>query len=141
MPTISVTVRSELTPEAALARLVDFSPARAEAWSNVDAEGVTVHETGEGWADVTEGNKLAWERERYTWDAAAGTVHAETTDSNVWGPGSAWTYTLRADGSGTTVDVVAVRNPKGVKGMLIAGLLTVIGKRFIAKGVAGALAA
>ena len=33
---------------------------------------------------------MGWERERYSWDAAAGTIAIETLDSNLWGQGSGW---------------------------------------------------
>ena len=49
---------------------------------------------GDGWAEVTKGNKLAWEGERCTWDAPAGTVSAVTLSSNIWAPGSGWNYTI-----------------------------------------------
>ena len=66
MPTIKVSVTTSLSPEQVLARLTDFGPARADAWSTVDAAGLTVHDQGPDWAEVTEGNRLGWERERYT---------------------------------------------------------------------------
>jgi hypothetical protein len=80
---------------------------------------------------VTEGSSVAggvWERERYTWDAAGGTVAIETLDSNTWGPGSRWDYRLvpGSDG-GTRIEVTAVRNGKGWKGGLIGAVLAVAG--------------
>ena len=50
--------------QEALRRLTDFGAERAESWPNVDVNNLTVHDRGEGWAEVTEGNKIAWERER-----------------------------------------------------------------------------
>lgn len=88
---------------------------------------------------MTEGNKVGWEREDYTWDAAAGTVSAVTKESNLWGPGSRWDYTLTPEGTGTRVDVTLVRHGLGVKGKLIGALLPVIGSSMISKGVKGAL--
>ncbi|HET8914116.1 MAG TPA: hypothetical protein VFM91_00290, partial [Propionibacteriaceae bacterium] len=69
MPVVHVSVASSLPPQEALQRLTDFSPARSEAWAGVDDDNLLVHGTGDGWAEVTVGNKLGWERERYTWDA------------------------------------------------------------------------
>ena len=37
---------------------------------------------------------MGWERERYSWDATAGTVAIDTLDSNLWGHGSGWRYEL-----------------------------------------------
>jgi hypothetical protein len=56
-------VTSPLPPQEALQRLTDFTPARAEAWAGV-GDNLIVHHKGDSWAEVTEGNKLGWERER-----------------------------------------------------------------------------
>ena len=53
-----------------------------------------MHETGADFAEVTEGNATTWERERYEWDSASGTVTAKTLDSNVWAEGSRWDYRI-----------------------------------------------
>jgi hypothetical protein len=34
----------------------DFSPRRAELWRDVYVEHMTIHDRGETWADVSEGN-------------------------------------------------------------------------------------
>ena len=142
MPVLHVSVTSPLPPREALGRLTDFSPARAENWAaGVDDSNLTVHGQGEGWAEVTEGNKIGWERERYTWDAAAGTVSAVTLNSNIWAPGSGWNYTIMPDGTGSRIEVTAVRKGYGVKGKLVGGLLSLIGKRMISSSTAAALAA
>jgi hypothetical protein len=60
----------------------------------------------------TEGNKLGWERERYSWDAEAGTITIDTLESNLWGPGSGWKYRLEPSGTGTAVHVTLTRNGK-----------------------------
>ena len=67
----------------------DFGPDRVSRWPNLDEAHFTVHELGADSADVTEGNSLGWERERYTWDVEAGTVTIDTLESNLWGPGAA----------------------------------------------------
>ncbi len=139
MATIDVSVTSTLPPEEALRVLTDFGPGRVEAWPGVDAEHLTVHARGEDFADVTEGNSVGWERERYTWDAAAGTVSAVTVESNLWAPGSRWDYTLTPAAEGTTVQVRLVRHGRGVKGRLIEALLPLIGPRTVRQGLAQAL--
>jgi hypothetical protein len=140
LPVVHVSVTSPLLPQEALQRLTDFSPARADAWPGVDDDNLIVHDKGEGWAEVTEGNKLGWERERYTWDATAGTISAVTLNSNIWGPGSGWNYTIMPEGTGSRVEVTAVRKGYGVKGKLVAALLSLIGKRLITSSTAAALA-
>ncbi|HEX3206117.1 MAG TPA: hypothetical protein VHQ68_07745 [Propionibacteriaceae bacterium] len=131
---------SPLPPQEALQRLTDFSPARAAAWTGVDDDNLIVHDKGDGWAEVTEGNKLGWERERYTWDAAAGTVSAVTVNSNLWASGSGWNYTILPEGTGSRVEVTAVRKGYGIKGKLVGALLSLVGKRLITSSTTAALA-
>ena len=91
-----------------------------------------------GW-NRAEGNKLRWERERYTWDASAGTVSAVTVTSNIWAPGSGWNYTIMPEGTGSRVEVTAVRKGYGVKGKLVGALLSLVGKREITSSTTAAL--
>jgi hypothetical protein len=139
LPTVRVSVVTPLDPAEVVRRLTDFGPARAEAWANVDAGGVTVHEQGPGWADVTEGNKIGWERERYTWDVDAGTVSATTSNSNLWAPGSGWDYKITTQPSGTLVEVTARRIGKGIKGKLVGAVLAIFGKIMIKSSTAAVL--
>ena len=141
MPVVKLQLNSKLSPADVLSVLTDFGPARSTVWPGVDDEHLKVHEQGPDWADVTEGNKTTWEREKYSWDAAAGTVTATTTDSNVWGPGSGWVYKLTPNGTGTTIDVTLTRHGKGLKGKLIGLLLPVVGKSAVTKSLAGPLQA
>jgi hypothetical protein len=131
MPTIHFELQSTLAPEAVLAALTDFSPSRADIWPNIDSDHFKLHEQGPGWAEVTEGSSVAggvWERERYSWDAGAGTVTIETLDSNTWSPGSRWEYRLTPGSSGgTRIEVTVVRKGKGLKGGLLGGVLTIAG--------------
>ena len=99
MPVIHTSVTTDLSPAEALRTLTDFGPGRADAFPNVDQSTLIVHEVGDTWADVTEGNKLGWERERYDWDAGAGTITAVTTESNLWAPGSRWDYRITPEGT------------------------------------------
>ena len=141
MPVLHVSVTSPLPPREALQRLTDFSPARAENWPGVNDNTLIVHGKGDSWAEVTEGTKIAWERERYTWDAAAGTVSAVTLNSNIWGPGSGWNYTIMPEGTGSRVEVTAVRKGYGIKGKLVGAVLSLIGKRLLTSSTTAALAA
>ena len=141
MPALHVSVTSPLSPQQALQRLTDFGPARARAWAAVDGDSLTVHGAGEGWAEITEGNKFAWERERYTWDAAAGTVSVVTLNSNVWAQGSGWNYTIMPDGAGSRIEVTAVRKGYGIRGKLVGAVLSLIGRRLITASTTAALAA
>ena len=123
MARIHFRLETSLAPGAVLAALTDFGPRRAEIWPNIDDQHFKLHEDGPGWAEVTEGSSVAggvWEREKYTWDATAGTVAVETLDSNTWGPGSRWDYKLTPTAQGGTgIDVTVERHGKGLKGRLI----------------------
>src|ERR1700730_10890084 len=143
MPILQFEIESTLPPEAVLAALTDFSPSRAEVWPNIDSEHFKVHDQGPGWAEVTEGSSVAggvWEKERYTWDASAGTVKIETLDSNTWGPGSRWEYRLGLGASGgTRIAVTVVRNGRGFKGGLIGAGLSIAGSGMLRKQMEHAL--
>jgi len=133
MATTQFTVHTSLAPSEVLALLTDFGPDRAKNWPNIDDAHFKVHDTGPDWAQVTEGTGLGWERERYAWDAAAGTVTIETLDSNLWGPGSGWHYELRNAGDGTDVHVTLKRVPNSFKGRIVGALIPVVGARALGK--------
>jgi hypothetical protein len=141
LPVLHVSVTSPLPPQEALQRLTDFSPERARNWPRIADNSLIVHDRGEGWAEVTEGKRIAWERERYTWDATALTVSAVTLNSNLWAPGSGWNYTIMPAGAGSRIEVTAVRNGYGIKGKLVGLALSLFGKRVITSSTTAALAA
>jgi hypothetical protein len=128
-------LHTKLTPDAVLAALTDFGPRRAKVWPNIDDEHFKLHRSGPGWAEVTEGSSVAggvWEREKYTWDGANGTVGVETLDSNTWGPGSRWDYRIApARDSGAEIEVDVTRLGKGWKGRLIELGLKAAGTRML----------
>ena len=82
---------------------------------------------------MTEGTGMGWERERYSWDAAAGTVAIDTLDSNPWGPGSGWRYELVPASEGTDLHVTLTRVPSSFTGKLIAALIPILGARTLGK--------
>src|ERR1700704_3112585 len=135
---------TRLAPADVLATLTDFGPRRAEIWPNIDDQHFKVHDHGPGRAEVTEGSSVAggvWEREKYTWDAATGTVAVETIDSNTWGPGSRWDYKLTPTAQGgTEVEVTVERHGKGWKGRLIELGLVAVGTRTLRSQMEQALA-
>ncbi len=139
MAVVTIHLLSSLPPAEALRVLTDFSPQRSAVWPGIDDEHFTVHEVGDGWADITEGNATTWERERYSWQP--GLVTATTTDSNVWATGSGWEYRLVPEGNGTAIDVKLTRHGRDLKGMLIAALLPFIGRSVVTKSLVGPLQA
>ncbi len=129
MSTTQFTTHTTLSPSEVMALLTDFGPERGNRWPNIDEATFKVHGLGPDWAEVTEGNAMGWERERYSWDADAGTVTVETLDSNLWGPGSSWRYDLSPAAGGTDVHVTLTRVPKGLKGRLVGALIPLVGAR------------
>jgi Polyketide cyclase / dehydrase and lipid transport len=143
MPRIHFQLRTELEPAAVLAALTDFGPARADVWPNIDTAHLQVHESGPGWAEVTEGSSVAggvWERSRYEW-TDGGRVSAVTVDSNTWAPGSRWDYRLTPAGAGgTDVEVQVLRIARGAKGLLLGAFVALFGTRRLRGDMAKALA-
>ena len=130
MPTIRFQVFTDLPPDRVLDALIDFSDQRPIVWPKIDRSHFRVHGQGPDWAEVTEGNALAWERNRYEWNAAAGEVTVTAVESDTWAPGSQWRYRLASTPSGgTDVQVTVVRNGRGPRGMLIGALIAWFGRR------------
>ena len=128
MPTTQFTVHTTLSPSEAMTLITDFGPDRARRWPNVDESRFTLHDQGPEWAEVTEGNAMGWERERYSWDVEAGTVSIDTLDSNLWGVGSGWRYVLTAaPAGGTDVQVTLTRTALSFRGRLIGALIPIAG--------------
>jgi hypothetical protein len=132
VPTIRFQVVSDIAPGTVLNALTDFSDRRPDVWPNIDHSHFRVHGLGPGWADVTEGNALAWERNRYEWDAAAGVVTVTAVESDTWAPGSQWRYRLQPTAAGgTQLDVTVVRTGRGLRGLLIGAIITRFGARML----------
>ena len=114
---------STASAERVLEAARDFSPRRAEMWPDVYVEHLQVHEAGDTWADVTEGNPwpigLVWERMRYDW-SEPGALKGPVVDSNIFRPGSTWEIhaTPLEDGC-SRVEVIALRHLGGVRGWLL----------------------
>jgi hypothetical protein len=136
MPSTTFTVHTSLSPSETMAVLTDFGPERAKLWANNSESHFRVHELGPTWAEVTEGNAVGWERERYEWSldsSAAGSLTIETLDSNLWGPGSGWRYQLAAADGGTDVTVTLTRVAKSLVGTLLGAAIPVVGGRTLGK--------
>ena len=133
MPTTRFTVHTTLSPSEVMALITDFGPDRANRWPNVDDAHFRVHEQGPDWAEVTEGNAMGWERERYSWDVTAGTVAIDTLDSNLWGSGSGWRYKVTPADGGTDLQVTLTREPKSFRGRLIGALIPIAGSRTLGR--------
>ena len=119
MSTIHIHQTTTATPEQFVAGLTDFGPGRSNLFPNSADDYLEVHERGPAAADVTEGSGGVWERLHYDWSNPSRVV-LTTTDSNVWGGNSGYTYTLTPQPDGTTgVDYVVVREGKNLKGQVL----------------------
>ena len=135
MATIHIQQTTTATPEQFVAALTDFGPGRSKLFPNSADEDLKVHDQGPTQADVTEGSSGIWERLHYDW-SDPNRVVMTTTDSNTWGGNSGHTYTFTRQPDGTTeVDVVVVREGKTLKGRALGAVLTIFGKRVLAKAL------
>lgn len=133
MPRTRFTVHTTLSPADVMSLVTDFGPDRASRWPNLDDAHFEVHDQGEDWAEVTEGNSMGWERARYSWDTTAGTITIDTLESNLWAPNSGWRYELTPAADGTDVHVTLTRVPKSFVGRLIGVLIPIVGARTLAR--------
>ena len=122
-----------LSPEQFVAGLTDFGPGRSKVFSKSADDYLKVHHLGPAEADVTEGSGGVWERLHYDWSNPNNVV-LTTTDSNVWGGASGYTYTFTRLPDGMTgVDVVIVREGKNAKGRILGLVLGTVGKGVLGK--------
>ena len=125
--------QTTLTAQQYIDGLTDFGPGRSKLFSNSADNYLKVHHVGPAEADVTEGSGGVWERLHYDW-SDPGRVVLTTTESNVWGGASGYTYTFGRSADGATdVDVDIVREGKNVKGRFLALVLGSVGKRVLKK--------
>jgi hypothetical protein len=141
MSTIHFHQSTTSTPEQFVAGLTDFGPGRSKVFAKSADSYLDVHYQGPHQADVTEGSGGVWERLFYDWSDPNHVV-AKTTDSNMFGGASGYTYTLTRQPNGTTdVDVVNVREGNNFKGRMLAGVLGTIGRRSLGKAFANSIEA
>ena len=136
--------QSSLPPERVLQAARDFSPRRGAVWPNVSAKHLEVHDSGENFAEVTEGTwivGLFWERCRYEW-AQQGSVKATVLDSNVFERDSTWELRASSRDGGSAVEMVLNRGfRRGPKGRIGSALNHAIGKWAWGSALRSALAA
>ena len=133
MSTIHFHQTTTSSPAQFIAGLTDFGPGRSKVFTNSADASLVVHRKGTYDADVTEGGGGTWERLYYNW-SDPNIVRIKTTDSNVFGGASGYTYTLTPQPNGTTdVDVVIVREGKNLRGQVLAGMLGTVGKNVLRK--------
>jgi hypothetical protein len=141
MSEIHLNQTTTLSPEQFVAGLTDFGPGRSEVFSKSADDYLKVHDLGAAEADVTEGSGGVWERLHYDWSDPEHVV-LKTTDSNVWGGASGYTYTLtRLPDGMTDVDAVIVRQGKNAKGRFLGLVLGTAGKGVLRKAFVNSIKA
>ena len=136
MPKVHVVDETPMTPERVLEAARDFSERRAELWPDVHVAHLQIHDMGEDFAEVTEGNPwpigYVWERLHYDW-SKDGFVKGTVVDSNIFKPGSTWEIRATAADGGSLVEVIGVRRLRGFKGRLLAPVFPLgLAKRTVA---------
>jgi hypothetical protein len=122
-----------ITPAQYIAGLTDFGSGRSKVFSKSADDYLKVHSVGRSEADVTEGSGGVWERLHYDWSDPMHVV-LKTTDSNVWGGASGYTYTFSRLPNGVTdVEVVIVREGKNAKGRFLGLVLGTVGRGVLGK--------
>ena len=128
-----------LSPERVIAALVDFSSDRPQIWPNLDPDKYEVHEVGETWAVVTEGNRSpnVWARERYDWaDPAKVAWRAEA--SNFCAPGSGVDVLVSpGEAGGSHVELDWQRTSASPMGYIIGAAHILFGKRILTSSYKG----
>jgi len=123
VPTVHVVEETRVAADRVLEAARDFSERRAEMWPDVHVEHLQVHEQGDTFAEVTEGNPwpigFVYARLRYDW-SEPGAVKGVVTDSNIFKPGSTWEIRATPANGGSRVEVIGVRHLRGFKGRLLA---------------------
>ncbi len=123
MPKVHVIDETSVSPERVLEAARDFSDRREDLWPDVHVAHLQIHEKGENFAIVTEGNPwpigYVWERLHYDW-SEAGVVKGTVVDSNIFKPGSTWEIRAKPKNGGSRVEVIGVRHLRGFKGKLLA---------------------
>ena len=137
MPTVHVVDETPVPAAQVLQAARDFSDRRAEMWPDVHVEHLEVHDRGETFAEVTEGNPwpigFVWERLRYDWSEPE-TIKGVVTDSNIFKPGSSWKIKATPANGGSRVELTAVRHLTGFKGWLLAPFFPLgLAKRSVAQ--------
>jgi hypothetical protein len=127
MPKVEMDVETPVTPERAMAALLDFSSRRPQIWPGITPSFYEVYAVGDTSADIKEGTKGPgggfWAKEHYDW-STPGLVTWTVRESNFCAPGSTVSarFTPREDG-GTRVHIVWDRTPTTFMGRIAARLI------------------
>ncbi len=135
-------LRSQASPEAERAALLDFSEHRPESWPGLPVEQYEVYEVGDSWAEIREGYRgPIWWGERYDW-SVPGIIRWTAVDSGFGAPGSYVVWRIEsAEGGGSTHRIVWDRRGKTLFGKLFMALMALTRGHFIRQSLETGLAA
>ena len=124
MAHIEFDLRTDASPEAIRAALLDFTPDRPKFWPGLPADQYEIYDVGETWAEIREGYRgPIWNRERYEWPEPD-RVEFTAVDSGFSQPGGHVVVRITpAEGDGSIVHVVWERQGKGLFGRVFVGLI------------------
>lgn len=123
---------TSLSPEAVVDALVDFSPRRQVIWKETcDPAVYRVHAVGDTWAEVTEGIRGAWSRERYNWSVPS-VVTLTQLDANIAEPVGTIRYTVTPHQEiGAHIVCERYRRFRGLNGRIRGTLMLLLGPRIL----------
>lgn len=137
MTRVHFTLETDVPAERVLAAAVDFSERRPGLWPNISRRFFQVYDTGETWAEVTEGSDVMggiWARERYDW-SEPGTVRGTVQESNVFQPGGTWELRVHPTNTGgSRIELTRDRRGTG-KGRIIEMMLAIGGRKVLSSGL------
>jgi hypothetical protein len=137
MSSLKITAKTSVSPQEFVASLTNFGPERAQIWTNSQPDYFMAHDSGPGWAEVTEGSGFfggVWEKLHYDW-SSPNRIILKTLDSNMWSDKSGWQYTLEptVDGSATIVHYTITRFAKTKMAHIILIIFNIAGKSILTK--------
>ena len=123
---------SPLASQTVVDALVDFTPRREVIWKETcDPTVYRVHVVGDTWAEVTEGIRGAWSRERYDW-SQPGVVVLTQLESNIAEPVGTIRYTVTTrDDGGAHVVCERYRQFRGMNGRIRGTFMLLLGSRIL----------
>ena len=132
MPRFEFDLRSDASPEAVRAALLDFSERRPKQWPGPPADQYEVYEVADTWAEIREGFRgPIWWRERYDW-SAPDKVRWTAVDSGFGAPGSYVVWHIEpAEGGGSRHHILWDRHGKTAFGKVFMGLMALTRGFFI----------
>ncbi len=134
-------VRSDASPDAVRAALLDFSDRRPELWPGLPRDQYEVYEVGNTWAEVREGYRgPIWWRERYDW-SAPDRIQWAAVDSGFGTTGSYVVWEIKpTEGGGSRNLVTWDRSGKTRFGKAFIGLMALTRGYFIRRSMEMGLA-